>query len=90
MFVQLTADGHERFRDLLPRALALWEEVQAGLSKEEQSLLSHLLAKLRVSLFSRYIGRDLVAYRLAAKGKRRARGGDKAPPETSLQLSPPK
>jgi hypothetical protein len=63
--------------------------VQAGLTKEEQALLSHLLAKLRVSLFSRYIGRDLVAYRLAAKGKRSAKS-DKSRHEAPLQLSPSK
>jgi MarR family 2-MHQ and catechol resistance regulon transcriptional repressor len=87
MFVELTAEGHERFRALLPRAVALWEEVQAGLSKEEQSVLSHLLAKLRMSLFSRYLGHDLVAYRLAAKGKRGAKGEDRSTHGASLQLS---
>jgi DNA-binding MarR family transcriptional regulator len=72
MFVELTGEGHARFRALLPQAIAIWEEVQSGLSSDEQAMLSHILAKLRVSLFSRYIGRDLVAYRIEAK-RRKAR-----------------
>jgi len=72
MYVELTPEGHGRFRALLPQAIAIWEEVQAGLNAEEQAMLSHLLAKLRVSLFSRYIGRDLVSFRIEEK-RRRAR-----------------
>ncbi|HEX5367916.1 MAG TPA: MarR family transcriptional regulator [Dehalococcoidia bacterium] len=71
VFVELTEDGHRRFRELLPRALELWEEVQSGLSNEEQVMLSHLLAKLRMSLLSRYIGRDLVSYRIEARRRKR-------------------
>jgi MarR family transcriptional regulator, 2-MHQ and catechol-resistance regulon repressor len=76
MFVELTSEGHARFRALLPQAIAIWEEVQSGLSSDEQAILSHILAKLRVSLFSRYIGRDLVAYRIEAK---RRKGRDQTP-----------
>jgi hypothetical protein len=84
MFVELTPEGQRRFRTVLPPVIRLWEEVQSGLSTEEQQMLSHLLAKLRVSLFSRYIGKDLVAYRIAAR-KRREAERSKAP-----ELSPPK
>lgn len=64
VYVQLTEDGHDRFRKLLPRAIGIWEELQLGLTSEEQALLSHLLAKLRLNLLSRYIGRDLLTYRI--------------------------
>jgi len=71
VYVELTPEGHERFRALLPQFLNLWEEVQSGLSSDEQVMLSHLLTKLRMSLLSRYIGRDLVAYRLEERRKKR-------------------
>lgn len=64
MYVELTKDGQDRFRQLLPQALDVWQKLQQGLSSEEQALLSHLLAKLRMSLLSRYIGSDLLAYRI--------------------------
>jgi DNA-binding MarR family transcriptional regulator len=85
MNVELTPDGQRRFRALLPRAVKIWEEVQSGLTSEEQAVLSHLLAKLRVSLLARYIGRDLVTYRLAAKQKR-----DSARRRRQQEISPPK
>jgi MarR family transcriptional regulator, 2-MHQ and catechol-resistance regulon repressor len=69
VYVELTEDGHQRFRELLPRAVRLWEEVQSGLSHEEQAMLSHLLAKLRMSLLTRYIGRDLLSYRIDRRRK---------------------
>lgn len=80
MFVELTPDGERRIRALLPPAAKLWEELQSGLTSEEQALLSHLLAKLRVSLLSRYIGRDLVSYRIAAEQDRRSGRGRHAQP----------
>ena len=64
MYVELTEDGASRFRALLPDAVRIWEEVQTGLNPEEQAMLSHILTKLRMSLLSRYIGRDLLAYRI--------------------------
>jgi DNA-binding MarR family transcriptional regulator len=71
-FVQLTEEGRERFRLLLPRAVDIWEEVWSGLTGEEMEMLSHLLAKLRVSLLSRYLGSDdLVTYKLEARQRRR-------------------
>ncbi len=71
VYVELTEDGHKRFRALLPRYTEMWEEVQSGLSSEEQVMLSHLLAKLRMSLLSRYIGRDLLSHRIEARRKKR-------------------
>jgi DNA-binding MarR family transcriptional regulator len=71
-YVQLTGDGLSRFRAMLPRALEIWEEVQSGLSSEEQAMLSHLLTKLRMSLLSRYMGTgDLVSFRLEKRKSRR-------------------
>jgi DNA-binding MarR family transcriptional regulator len=71
-FVELTAVGRERFSALLPRAVQIWEEVWSGMSKEEMEMLSHLLAKLRVSLLSRYLGGDdLLAYRLEVRRRRK-------------------
>ena len=71
VYVELTEDGHKRFRALLPRYTEMWEEVQSGLSTDEQVMLSHLLAKLRMSLLSRYIGRDLVSHRIEARRRKR-------------------
>jgi MarR family 2-MHQ and catechol resistance regulon transcriptional repressor len=70
MYVELTKDGHDRFRQLLPQAIDVWQKLQQGLSTEEQALLSHLLAKLRMSLLSRYIGSDLLAYRIAQRKRK--------------------
>ena len=65
MYVELTKEGHERFKQLLPQAIDVWQKLQqGGLSSEEQALLSHLLTKLRMSVLSRYIGNDLLAYRI--------------------------
>ena len=71
-FVELTQEGATRFALLLPRALKIWEEVWSGLDHEEMSLLSHLLAKLRVSLLTRYIqDEDLVMHRIEHRQRRR-------------------
>jgi len=71
-FVELTEEGRARFSMVLPKALQIWEEIWSGLSKEEMEMLSHLLAKLRVSLLSRYIGGDdLLSYRLEARRSRK-------------------
>jgi DNA-binding MarR family transcriptional regulator len=69
MYVELKEDGHSRFRALLPDAVHIWEEMQAGLNHEEQAMLSHILSRLRMALLSRYIGRDLVAYRIERRKK---------------------
>lgn len=75
-FVEMTEAGLQRFRVLLPEALRIWQEVQSGLTRPEQALLSHLLTKLRMSLLTRYIGRDsLVQYRLEEQRRRRGRRG---------------
>jgi MarR family 2-MHQ and catechol resistance regulon transcriptional repressor len=75
MYVELTKDGLERFKRLLPQAIDVWQKVQQGLSSEEQALLSHLLSKLRMSLLSRYIGRDLLAYRIERRKRKSSRLG---------------
>ena len=71
MYVEMTDDGFERFRRLLPQAVDIWEELQEGLSGEEQALLSHLLSKLRFSLLTRFIGQDLLSYRIEARRRRK-------------------
>jgi DNA-binding MarR family transcriptional regulator len=71
-YVQLTEGGLARFKAMLPRAMEIWEEVQSGLSSEEQAMLSHLLTKLRMSLLSRYMGTgDLVSFRLEKRNRKR-------------------
>jgi DNA-binding MarR family transcriptional regulator len=73
-FVELTEDGLARFKSLIPEAIEIWEDLQAGLNTAEQLLLSHLLTKVRMSLLSRYVkGPDLVAYRLENKRRNRKR-----------------
>jgi len=76
VYVALTDDGRQRFRELLPRAVAVWLEMQAGLSTDEQVMLSHLLSKLRMSLLSRYIGRDLFSYKIEERKRRRKSARD--------------
>jgi DNA-binding MarR family transcriptional regulator len=72
-YVQLTPEGLARFRDLLPRAVEIWEEVQGGLTREEQAMLGHLLTKLRTSLLSRYMGTDdLLSFRIEKRNRKRA------------------
>jgi DNA-binding MarR family transcriptional regulator len=71
-FVQLTEEGQQRFRLLLPRAVAIWQEVWSGMGPEEMVMLSHLLTKLRASLLGRYLGGDdLMSYKLEARRRRR-------------------
>ena len=78
-YVQLTDGGLSRFRALLPRALDIWEEMQAGMTSEEQAMLGHLLTKLRMSLLSRYMGTgDLMSFRMEKRNRKRA-AKDKRP-----------
>jgi DNA-binding MarR family transcriptional regulator len=56
VLVELTEKGKEDFAAIMPRALDIWSEVWSGLSLQEKATLSHVLAKLRLSLLSRYIG----------------------------------
>ena len=65
-YVEFSLEGRERFAALLPPAVAIWEELWSGMTEPEKSMLSHLLAKLRLSVLTRYIGEDgLAAYRSA-------------------------
>jgi len=67
-FVDLTSEGEQRFTELVPKALAIYEELWSGLTKKETAQLAQILSKLRQSLLSRYIGGDrLRPYRLEKK-----------------------
>jgi DNA-binding MarR family transcriptional regulator len=56
VLVELVDKGKEDFAKLFPKALDIWSEVWSGLSLQEKATLSHVLAKLRLSLLTRYIG----------------------------------
>jgi len=58
VLVELTDKGKEDFAALVPKAVDIWGDVWSGLTISEKETLSHLLAKLRLSLLSRYIGPD--------------------------------
>ena len=73
VYAELTPEGTRLIRALLPKANQLWKELQSGLTREEQEVLSHLLAKLRMSVFSRFHGKDLVAFRMAEQRQRKNR-----------------
>jgi DNA-binding MarR family transcriptional regulator len=82
--VRLTPEGLLRFRALLPRALDIWEEVWSGLSDDEMSMLTHLLARLRLSLNSRYIGgQSLVPFKIETRKRRRRQHSDYAEPDAT-------
>jgi DNA-binding MarR family transcriptional regulator len=67
--VSLTAAGLERTRAILPVMAEIWSEMWDGLSDIEKRTLSHLLAKFRLNLLSRFIGYEsLLPYKLE-KGK---------------------
>jgi DNA-binding MarR family transcriptional regulator len=74
-FVELTDEGNRRFRSILPGAVRIWEELQQGLTTQEQAMLSHLLTKLRLTLLTRYIGDDLLSYRIEERKRKRRSGG---------------
>jgi DNA-binding MarR family transcriptional regulator len=73
VFAELTPEGMHLITALIPKANSVWKELQSGLTSDEQEILSHLLAKLRMSLFSRYLGKDLIAFRLAAQRGRKSK-----------------
>ena len=52
--VQLLETGETRFAALLPSALGVWDDLWAGLTREEKAMFSHLCAKLRMSLLTRF------------------------------------
>ena len=51
-FVALTAAGRQKFLQVQPQVVRAWEDLWAGLSPDERKLLSHLSARLRMSLLS--------------------------------------
>jgi DNA-binding MarR family transcriptional regulator len=79
-FVELTAEGADRIASLLPRAIDIWDELWLGFSEDELDTFCHLLAKLRLSLLTRYLDkRGLGAYRKSRRikqspGRSRTRG----------------
>jgi hypothetical protein len=77
VLVQLTEQGKADFAAILPRAAAIWSDVWSGLSLGEKETLSHVLAKLRLSLLSRYIGDDtLYPHMLRRQRHRQAAEGE--------------
>lgn len=52
--VRLTESGEVRLAALLPSALGIWSDLWAGLTTDEKRLFSHLSARLRMSLLSRF------------------------------------
>ena len=79
VYAELTPEGTRLIRALLPKANQLWKELQSGLTREEQEVLSHLLAKLRMSVLSRFHGKDLVAFRMAEQRQRKSRRSRNVP-----------
>ncbi|HLF77982.1 MAG TPA: MarR family transcriptional regulator [Dehalococcoidia bacterium] len=72
--VELTEAGVERTRALLPHMTEIWSDMWCGLSDTEKAVLSHLLAKFRLNLLSRYIGFErLLPYKLKKRQGRRPR-----------------
>ena len=55
-FVDLTDEGLQRFNELVPKALDIYEELWSGLTKKERAQLAQILSRLRQSLLTRYIG----------------------------------
>ena len=67
-YVELTEEGRERLAALLPQAIESWSELWSGFTDDELETLTHLLAKLRMNLLSRYFDpRGLMAYRSAER-----------------------
>jgi DNA-binding MarR family transcriptional regulator len=81
VLVELTDKGKEDFSALVPKAVDIWGDVWSGLSLSEKETLSHVLAKLRLSLLSRYIGPDGFFPHMLRRQRRARRGGDEADEE---------
>ena len=63
--MQLTDAGIEKMRELLPPMIDMWSELWSGLNDMEKRTLSHLLAKMRMNLLSRFIGYEsLLPYKM--------------------------
>jgi len=50
--VELLESGEARFEQVLPRVLRIWNDLWAGLAREEKEALTALNGKLRTSLLS--------------------------------------
>lgn len=70
--VKLTEDGKSRFAGVLQRATGIWSDLWSGLDQEEKAILGQLLAKVRFSLLTRFIGHEsLLPYKMQAQQTRR-------------------
>jgi len=76
VLVELTDKGKEDFAAIMPRALDIWSEVWSGLSLQEKATLSHVLAKLRLSLLTRYIGPEGFFPHMLKRQRRARRHGE--------------
>ncbi len=76
VLVELTDKGKEDFAALVPKAVDIWGDVWSGLSLSEKETLSHVLAKLRLSLLSRYIGPDGFFPHMLRRQRRGRRASD--------------
>jgi MarR family transcriptional regulator, 2-MHQ and catechol-resistance regulon repressor len=69
--VELTDAGRQKCAEVLPQAMAIWSEMWSGLNDGEKATLSHLLAKFRINLLSRYIGHEsLLPYKIEDQKRR--------------------
>ena len=67
-FAELSESGEPRFTALLHETLRRWENMWEGLDDQEKGVLISLLAKLRASLLSRYLGEAGLAAFRAGRG----------------------
>ena len=67
VYGQLTSDGEQRFKSIMPALFKRMENLATGLSNDEKLLLNHLLTKLRLGHMADF-GRQ------EADSPRRARG----------------
>jgi DNA-binding MarR family transcriptional regulator len=89
-FVHLTEAGLETMRELLPSVMDIWSELWSSLNDMEKRTLSHLLAKVRMNLLSRFIGYEsLLPYKIEARRGARRHGSGKPPARSSLEAGTP-
>jgi DNA-binding MarR family transcriptional regulator len=72
-YVHMTDTGLSRFAALLPRTIEIWSEIWSGITPNEQETLSHILAKFRMNLLSKYFRSDRLLPHLESRRKQRKR-----------------
>lgn len=81
-FTELSTEGEKRFAALLDQTLRRWEAMWKGLDDGEKTVLISLLAKLRGSLLSTFLGSaGLAAFRAGRRAPSEdagTHGGDRA------------